>query len=420
MSMMERKGTQIENWLHSMAVYMLCDFLELDEVYRLMQARVEQGHDMTPELWEHVLKMASEHRHYDLTSYIWRRRVDLGYLDPSSKITSHVLTIASDASDIQLAQAAFRFLDSKKYSLGAKEYRNVLKIHLKSGDFPAVFSLLSTMREERIMIDSITTKMVVDRMVEQNVDIVEAWKTLKNLKADKRAIPIQSVRLILEVCEHVVRTDSTVAIHALDFYKELYTLCPAGANVGIYNILLRICRKADHRPESVFLVKEMASMNIQPDSNTFEALILLCLDARNYRSAYMYWLDYLRRNNGVALLSKQTRRDILILCAKSVNEFAVRFQTHPSLVAIQDKIKEKRAAEKREAVVARRIRIQFNNRYGRRWYKPATYRRLLPDAERIAWNKLRRQNKRRYAAIARKQAVQISGSDGSVSTSYDA
>ncbi|KAJ6014063.1 hypothetical protein N7540_008654 [Penicillium herquei] len=417
MSMMERKGTQIENWLHSMAVYMLCDFLELDEVYRLMQARVEQGHDMTPELWQHVLMMASKHQHHDLTSYIWRRRVDLGYLDPSPEITSHVLTIASDTSDIQLAQAAFRFCDSKKYTLGVKEYRDVLKIHLKSGDFPAAFSLLSTMHEERILIDNTTTKMVVDRMIEKNIDIVEAWKTLKNLKEEKRTIPVKCVRSILEVCEHVVNTDSTVAINALDFYREMYTLCPEGANVEIYNILLRICRKADRRPESVFLVKEMASMNIQPDSNTFEALILLCLDARNYRSGYMYWLDYLRRNDGVVLLSDKTRRDIITLCAKSVNEFAVRFHNHSSLVAIGDNIKRKRAAEKKAALLARRSKAQFQKRYGRRWYRPAYYRQLLPDAKRIAWNKRRRQTKRRYAAIARNQAMQISGSDGSVSTS---
>ncbi|KAJ5702960.1 hypothetical protein N7488_010508 [Penicillium malachiteum] len=416
MSMMERKGTPIENWLHSMAVYMLCDFLELDEVYCLMQARVEQGHDMTPELWGHVLMKASEHQHYNLTSYVWRRRVDLGYLDPSSEITSRVLTIASGAHDIQLAQAVFRFRDSKKYTLGVKEYQDVLKIHLETGDLPAAFSLLSTMHEERITIDKTTTHMVVDCMVKKNLGVMEAWEILKNLKEGKRAIPLECVQLILEVCERVVSTDSEVAQHALEFYKEMYTLCPEGATVEIYNTLLQICREADYRPESLFVVKEMASMNIQPDSNTFEALILLCLDARNYRSAYMYWLDYLRRNNGVVSLSDKTRRAILDLCAKSVNEFAIRFQNHSSLVEIQDQHVKKRNAEQQAARIFLHKKLRFRERHGRPWYRPAVYRKMLPDAERIAWNKLRRQNKRRYAAIARKRAGLNTGSDGSVST----
>ncbi|KAJ5732109.1 hypothetical protein N7493_003590 [Penicillium malachiteum] len=402
------------------SIYMLCDFLELDEVYHLMQTRVEQGHDMTSELWGHVLMKASEHQHYDLTSYIWRRRVDLGYLDPSSEITGRVLTIASDAHDIQLAQAVFRFRDSKKYTLGVKEYQDVLKIHLKACDLPAAFSLVSTMHEERIPIDKTTAHMVVNCMVKQKLDILEAWKMLKNLKEAKRAIPIECVQLILEVCECIVSTDSEVAKHALEFYKEMYTLCPEGATVEIYNILLRICREAEYRPESLFVVKEMASMNIQPDSNTFEALILLCLDARNYRSAYMYWLDYLRRNNGVVLLSDKTRKTIMNLCAKSVNEFAVRFQNNPSLVEIQDKVEEKRAAEQRAARIFLRTKQRFRERHGRPWYRPAYYRKMLPDTERIAWNKRRRQNKRRYAAIARKEAGLISGSDGSVSTPQDA
>jgi hypothetical protein len=35
-------------------VYTLCDHRELDEVYNVMRARVDQGHNMTHRLWMHA------------------------------------------------------------------------------------------------------------------------------------------------------------------------------------------------------------------------------------------------------------------------------------------------------------------------------------------------------------------------------
>lgn len=408
-SSMELKGNHIENWLHSMAVYSLCDFNELDEVYRLMQTRVEQGHDMTLELWSHVLTTATQAGHCDLTRYVWRRVVELGYLDPSPDLCSLTLTVASDAGDIELAIAIFRFCQSKGYKLGPEEHEKVLAIYLQSGDLSAAFSLLCSMHEVGLRIDESSVQAMVVHMIERKSDPREAWQILKRLKHDRREIPLKCPRIVAEACEYLAKEDPLVVDDAIGFYKELYTVCPEGADVKIFNALMRMCRRGDDRKSAQFLVKEMASFGIVPDSRTFEALVFLCLDAKNYKSALKYLHDLNDRDDWT--LSNATRAEIRQICSQSVNEFAVILQHHPSVQEV-NKVAVYTEAENEKFDKEGRGQGK-SRRYGRVWEAAATRRQKLSDAERIAWNKKRRQQKRVREAIARKDATASLGDDPS-------
>ncbi|KAJ5993900.1 Ribonucleoprotein LSM domain eukaryotic/archaea-type [Penicillium sp. IBT 35674x] len=399
-SLMERKGMQITNWLHSMVIYQLCDFQELDEVYRLMQARVEQGHDMTPELWAHVLKTASKALHYDLTRFIWRRQVDLGYLEPSQDIYGNAMAVASDAGDIDLALAIFRSCDNRGFPLKAQDYHRLVEIYLRSGDLAATFKLFCTMQELGLVPAEHSTEAVVSHMIERNTDPREAWQMLKHLKNEKWEVPIGCVRIIAELCEQLAHDDPSVVDDAVGFYKELYTLCPEGADVRVYNSLIRMCRHGQNRQSGLFLVKEMASFGVVPDAITFESLILMCLDARNYQSAYMYLRDLLDRGDEV---SDETRKQIRDLCSQSVHEFAVRLQHHPAVQAVERAaLPEHNVDEEPRDKSRNKADETGHRRYGRPWVRAAFRRQALSDEDRIAWNKKRRQNKRRHQAIARK------------------
>lgn len=399
-SLMERKGMQIENWLHSMVVYQLCDFQELDEVHRLMQARVEQGHDMTTELWAHVLKSASKALHYDLTRFIWRRQVDLGYLEPSQEVYGHAMAVASDAGDIDLALAIFRSCDNRGFPLRAQDYHRLVEIYLRSGDLAATFKLFCTMHELGLVPAEHSTEAVVSHMIEHRTDPREAWQMLKHLKNDKREVPLACVRIIAELCEQLAHDDPSVVDDAVGFYKELYTLCPEGADVRVYNSLIRMCRHGQNRQSGLFLVKEMASFGVVPDAITFESLILMCLDARNYQSAYMYLRDLLDRGDEV---SDETRKQIRDLCSQSVHEFAVRLQHHPAVQPVErPALPDQHVDEEPRDKSSNKADETGHRRYGRPWVRAAFRRQTLSDEDRIAWNKKRRQNKRRHQAIARK------------------
>ncbi|KAJ5215611.1 Pentatricopeptide repeat protein [Penicillium cinerascens] len=332
-ALMERKEIPIENWLHSSLIYHLCEVREFDEVYRLMRSRIEQGHDITPTLWRHVLNQASMADHYALTRYVWQRTVDLGYLHPQSKVCSRVLELAALAGDAEQAKSVFRYIaSSEKLSPRHENYASLAKANLGAGDLATAFDVLCSMYQEGMIPEETETEPILAYMIRHKTDHREAWQMLKRLKNAKRDIPLASVHIIAKLCRHYARNDPSVVEDAIGFYKELYTLCPDGADVEVYNTLIWMCRSAGNRTAGMFLVKEMASLNVIPNANTFESIVLMCLDAGNYLSANMYFQDLIKREGSV---TPGTQKQIRKLCAQSVDEYAMRLQYHPKILEEQ-------------------------------------------------------------------------------------
>jgi hypothetical protein len=201
------------------------------------------------------------------------------------------------------------------------------------------------------------------------------------LQNEKHGIPLASVRVIAELCEHDAQNDPTVVDDAVGFYNEIHTLCPQGADLQVYNALIRMCRTAGKREAGIFLVKEMATLNVIPDASTFESLILMCLDAGNYKSALMYLLDLSKRE---ATVNPKVREEIRSLCAQSVSEYALRLQYHPLIQGKEDTTFSDHTTQTPPTP-----------------NPPRNPRPKLGREERIAYNKERRQRKRRRLALER-------------------
>lgn len=389
-ALMERKDIFVENWLHSIIIYTLCDHRELDEVFNLMRARVEQGHDMTQQLWIHVLTQAANYNHYQLTRFVWRRMVELGYMHPAADVCDDVLRIASNAGDTELASSVFRYLNEDGIPLDRIHYERLVETHVAVGDLPAAFETLCTMHEAQIPLADTSTERILAHMIHSKVDRREAWQMLKRLKNAKRTIPIDSVRVIADLCEHDAHEDPSVVDEGIGFYKELYTLCPQGADVRVYNALIRMCRTARNRESGMFLVKEMASLGVVPNGVTFESIILMCLDAGNFRSGFMYFQDLIKRD---ASLSPETQAEIRTICGASVDEFAMRLQYHPIIRDDVQKLDKELQQQQQDR--------EANQKAGRHPIPPAVRRLSMSTEQRRDYNKERRKRKRRRLAIER-------------------
>jgi hypothetical protein len=380
-ALMQRKDIHVEDWLHSSMIYHLCDLGELDEVLRLMQVRVSQGHDMTSRLWMHVLQTAIEAEHYMMTRFVWRRMVELGYLHPPTAVCSEVLRLAAGVSDVEIANSVFRHLTRRALSPALEDYQQLVVAHVGVGDLPAAFGVLCTMHEACLSFDQTSTQPILTYMIHSKTDRREAWQILKRLQNEKHGIPLASVRVIAELCEHDAQNDPTVVDDAVGFYNEIHTLCPQGADLQVYNALIRMCRTAGKREAGIFLVKEMATLNVIPDASTFESLILMCLDAGNYKSALMYLLDLSKRE---ATVNPKVREEIRSLCAQSVSEYALRLQYHPLIQGKEDTTFSDHTTQTPPTP-----------------NPPRNPRPKLGREERIAYNKERRQRKRRRLALER-------------------
>ncbi|KAJ5974486.1 hypothetical protein N7481_011696 [Penicillium waksmanii] len=327
---MERKNIPIENWLHSLIIYILCDYKEFEEISRLVRRRVEQGHDLTPHLLSHVLEKASEDRHHGLTHYIWERKVNLGYLHPSEDTCSRTLSTAAKYGDPQLAQAVFHYIRKAHLAPKSDDYHQLIRSYLASGsegDLLAGFQELCTVHEAGLKPLHSTMKALYQHFIRHKIDGWEAWQMLKRLKDSERSIPIDAVELILQTWKNDAKHNPSVADDALQLYRELYTVCPDSSNLSIYNSLINICRRAQRVDLGMYMLKEMSSFGIIPSCKTFELVIRMCLDARSFKSAWMYLQDMQEREHPLTLTTQELIQEI---CPKSVDPYALRLKYHPS------------------------------------------------------------------------------------------
>ena len=190
MTLMERKDIPIQNWLHSMLIYNLCDFEEFDEVYRLMRTRFDQGYDMSRQLWSHVLTAASEAVHYNTTHFVWRRMVQLGYLHPTMDTCRKVLETFSCAADVEMTTSVLRYCNDSGFTLQTRDYEKLMKAHLKVGDISSAFGDLCTIQEAGLYIKYGVTSPILTSLIKQKKDPREAWQSLKYLKSQKRTIQV--------------------------------------------------------------------------------------------------------------------------------------------------------------------------------------------------------------------------------------
>ncbi|KAJ5223797.1 hypothetical protein N7468_008339 [Penicillium chermesinum] len=326
MSEMERKKVPIETWLYKTMVYNLCELEEFDEVYRLVKSRLDLGYETTDKLWAHVLRAAIKGSRLDLTRYMWQRLVDLEYLFPSADVCRKAFALAAEKVDFPLVVSVARFCTRRDIPL--PEYQEFLQKHLALGADPDTFKALSVVHQAGLPINVGFTTPVLDNLIQTNADPREEWQTLKHLKNDGLKIPLESIQIVIELCEHIASRDPSVVDDALGFYRDLESVCPDGADVEVFNAFLRVCRNAKRHDSGMTILKEMTNHGVVPDRKTFETLILMCLDARQYRSAYMYFVDFLKRNEP---LSPDTQMQIRQICAKSVHEFAMKLQYHPAI-----------------------------------------------------------------------------------------
>jgi pentatricopeptide repeat protein len=181
------------------------------------------------------------------------------------------------------------------------------------------------MHESGTELEESSTRAILTYMIRTNTNPRDVWAVLKRINSSGKSIPVGCANVVIELCEHVSPDDGSAVEHAITFYKELYALCPSGADAATYNSLIQICRKAKDTQACMFAIKEMASLGVSPDATTFERLILMSLDSENFQSGLMYFRDMTERG---FTLSKAAESEIRERCQQSEDEFASLLRSH--------------------------------------------------------------------------------------------
>lgn len=292
---MERKGILLEQWLHSLLVYKLCDADEFSEALRLIRSRPNKAKCISPAMWLYLLRVAIRRSHYETVEYVWKNAVDLGYQKLSVADCRDVLGFAAGYGDGILTEAVFRHLSTLSTHLTAYEYGKLVQVHAGNTDIKSSFEIVCQMHRHNIPVEYESTRPILQSMETTSTDPTIAWKDIRDLEKEGFKIPITLANLVLEHVGALFKGDVLSAFRAIEvavsIYNDLFDVCTTGANTDTFNHLFSICHQTSRPDICNFFVKEMAALDVSPDQRTLETLILICLESGNRSSAEKYLTD---------------------------------------------------------------------------------------------------------------------------------
>ncbi|MCJ1338277.1 hypothetical protein MMC09_003563 [Bachmanniomyces sp. S44760] len=289
---MRKANIKVQPWLYDTVVYVLCDLEEFEEVLKIMQKRY-YGPERTISglLWSHVLDTASKALHHGATLFAWRKRAQTDYLNPSSGVCNNILNTAARHGDFELATDVFRILGRRNAPFQFHQYEALLEAYMTASDLKNALSVLSLMASSGTAPEEATTRPILLFLRKSKSRPVEALAFLREIfpseATQTRKIPIEALNCIIEAS--VYQNDMNFAI---EVYKELYQLCPSGANTATFNTLFRGCTKASRKDLAMFLASEMVAQGVRPDSLSYDRLMLACIEGGN-NDDYVDALRYL-------------------------------------------------------------------------------------------------------------------------------
>ncbi|TKA70805.1 hypothetical protein B0A49_06343 [Cryomyces minteri] len=328
---MQSAGIRVEPWLWDMAIYVLCEADEIDEALALLKKRdalAELSYE--PSVWAYVLDTASRAFHYNATLYVWRKRVEPGYLNPASGLCLNVLCTAARAGDPVLATDVFRVLGNRATVFEHQHYEMLIDTYLATDDVKTAISILSVMEGAKMAPDAATTRNLFKHLRADASRPHAALAVLQSLHEAGKPVPVAAVNVVLEALVHLMDLAG-----ALDVYKTLHTLCARGPTVATFNALLRGCSSdaseadadepldadaadqdltSDKKATAMFLAAEMRALAVAPDAVTYDRLILVCLRAPDCEDALRYYAEmrsrgWLPRPGTFAAVVKRLARD---------------------------------------------------------------------------------------------------------------
>ena len=290
LSEMQDSGIKIQTWLYDLFLYALCSTGDFDEVLKIMTHR-DQAHSssISNTLWYHILDTSSQSLHHATTHYAWRKRVERGYLNPSSGICINVLNTAARHGDFRLATDVFRILGNRTNTLQAHHYEALFESYLRASAIKHALSVLTLMASSGCPPTEATTRPLYQHLRSAQHLPNLALTFLRALHREGNAIPTVAFNALIEAA-----TYTNNLTDALFFYKKLHTFCPAGPTTATFNALFRGCSKAGRKDVAMFLASEMLALKVQPDTLTYDRLILTCVEGKgkdDFEDSWRYWAE---------------------------------------------------------------------------------------------------------------------------------
>ena len=259
---------------------------------------------------------------------IWYNRVFPGYLKPSTGTCFNVLSSASRVGDVKLATDVFRVLAERNTVFSSHHYEAILQCYLGVHDMNAALQIILIMQESSLSISEAQLHPLYVYLCRDPTRPMNTFMHLQDLARSGRKIPTAAVNTCIRAA--VTLNNLTEAI---ELYKALSSVCPAGPTTATFNELFRGCNLQVRKELAMYLASEMIDLDISPDRTTYDRLVLTCCRAGDLDDAIGYYEEMtaekmlLRRGTHetliVAALDKGDARCVALLKAYKEAEYCV-------------------------------------------------------------------------------------------------
>ncbi|EPQ67035.1 Bgt-1517 [Blumeria graminis f. sp. tritici] len=298
---MEKLEKMLENkipakvWLLDIFMYQLCESQEYDEAFAMLKYRWDNVRaDIHSEVWHFLLDSFGKGMHYEGLKFIWYYQVRPSYLIPSDGMLFAVLNTAARYSDPELATSAASILSTRS-AVEPYHYEALMEAYVNSNDLSFAFRLLTTMEKAGLKPNATNTRPIFARLSsDPHLTPGRAWQALIDLHKDGCMITLTAINVVIEAC--IFRKEINLAML---LYKKIHTISD-GPNTATFNYLLQGLSRTSisHKKLAMFLASEMRSLNIQPDELTYDRLILICINEKDYEDSFRYLEEMVLEGKG--------------------------------------------------------------------------------------------------------------------------
>ena len=314
----------VPSWLLDIYVYVLGQEGFLDDALQIVNHRLlREGDSVSLNVWSFLLDACCRRGHFDGLVYVWNRVVrpngGNGLITPSDAMALDVLTMAAQHGDANLAAKVMQMLSARGTKLNMAHFEAMLDCYARAGAIDKALQALCIMHNAGIVPDQGSTRSIYLGLVDaaaagsqegQNsrtrinakaaaatTAIDAAITALFDLKKQYGSVPIAAFNVVLEamlasrrqqheagaatvatatsalsrkVRASAAAEEETDAEAALDLYRHIRQLCPAGPSRATFRLLFRACTDPMHLN---FLIREMASFSLRPDMDMIDQVV---------------------------------------------------------------------------------------------------------------------------------------------------
>ncbi|KAI0645578.1 hypothetical protein C8Q79DRAFT_965250 [Trametes meyenii] len=234
------------------------------------------------EVWVDVLVSCAESLYAEGTLRTWRKVVhELNFL-PDEGCCIQVLHTAARHGLSELALDVIGVLKSINIVWCEHHIAPVIEAMCHHQELKDALLMFDFMRKNDIAFTLETAEPIFD-IISKDTDAVDnAWGELEVIHEEGHAIDVVALNVIIK---------AAISLHDLQRAVGTYkasTKLDVKPDVDTFNLLLLGCVEARHRELGDKLLSEMKEEGIRPDVTTYERMVRLCLTQSMYEDAFFY------------------------------------------------------------------------------------------------------------------------------------